>query len=138
MRQLLIAVCAWGIANFFLKLARASIPTQTVLVWELVGICGMALVAYALMRMHVSFHFSFPGSFWALLGGVSGIIGSYFFLEALGIIRLDIAAPFSSLHVLISALSGILFLQEKITLLEIFAVLAMVAGSILLGISEQQ
>ena len=136
MWQLLIAVCAWAFANLFLKIARVHLSTTGVFVWQVAGIVVVSLIVFFLARGQDVFHAPFSSAVWAFFGGAISIAGAYFFLESLGTIRLGIAVPFSSLHVVLTCILGVLLLREKMTLVQIIGAIAVVVGSMLLGISN--
>ena len=136
MWQLLIAVCAWAFANLFFKIARVHLPTTGVFIWQTAGIVLVSFIVFFLARGQDVSTARLPGVLWAFFGGAVSIIGAYFFLESLGTIRLGIAVPFSSLHVVLTCILGVLLLREKMTLAQIIGAIAMVIGSMLLGISN--
>ena len=136
MWQLLIAVCAWAFANLFLKIARVHLSTPCVFIWQVAGIVVVSLIIFFLARGQDVFTNRFSGVAWAFFGGATSIVGAYFFLESLGTIRLGIAVPFSSLHVVLTCILGVLLLREKMTLVQIVGAITVVIGSMLLGISN--
>ena len=136
MWQLLIAVCAWAFANLFLKIARVHLSTSGVLVWQVAGIIVVSLIIFFFARGQGIFHAPFSGAMWAFFGGAVSIAGAYFFLESLGTLRLGIAVPFSSLHVVLTCILGVLLLRENMTLVQMIGTITVVIGSVLLGISN--
>ena len=136
MWQLLVAVCAWAFANLFLKLARVHLSTTNVFLWQTAGIIFVGLIIFFLSRGQHIVTAPFSGTLWAFFGGAISIIGAYFFLESLGTIRLGIAVPFSSLHVVLTLILGFVLLREKMTIMEIIGAVTIVIGSVLLGISN--
>ena len=137
MWQLFIAVCLWALANLFLKIARVHLSTASVFLWQVAGIVLVTCMVFFLTR-RTSGIFESPlhAILWAFLGGVASIIGAYFFLESLGTIRLGVAVAFSSLHIVLTCLLGIVLLHEKMTLMEIIGAITIVIGSALLGLSN--
>ena len=137
MWQLLIAVCAWAFANLFLKIARVHLSTASVFLWQMGGIILVTLMVFLLTRSTLDIFIApFSGILWAFLGGAISIVGAYFFLESLGTLRLGIAVPFSSLHIVLTCILSILLLREKMTLVEVVGIVTIVIGSALLGLSN--
>ena len=136
MWQLMIAVCAWTAANLFFKIARVNISTTGVVMWQTVGIVIATLIIVLMTRGQHGFFDRPLGVFLALLGGAISIVGAYFFLEALGTVRLAIAVPFSSLYVVLTCILSVLLLREKMSVMQVIGAVITVIGSMLLGISN--
>ena len=137
MWQLLIAVFLWALANLFLKIARVHLSTSGTFMWQMAGIILVTFIVFFLTRRTSSiFDSPLHGILWAFLGGAVSIIGAYFFLESLGTIRLGVAVAFSSLHIVLTCILGIVLLHERMTLMEIIGTITIVIGSALLGLSN--
>lgn len=132
--SLVFAVLLFGFGNFFVKLARYRIDAITAFFWDVLGfVCTLVLViAWARPTLGVV---DKVGALWGLAGGISISLGAYFLILAFGFVKLAVAAPFSSLNVLVSALLGVLFLREALTITQIAGALLMIGGGVLLGIS---
>ena len=136
MWQLMIAVCAWACANLFFKVARLHLSTTGVLIWQTAGIVVASLVIYFIIR-EPNFSSGRASSVsLAFFGGAISIVGAYFFLDALGTIRLAIAVPFSSLYVVLTCILSVILLREEMSTMQIVGAVITVIGSMLLGISN--
>ena len=137
MLYLLCAVVLWGVGNFLLKIARFDMNTSSVQLGQIAGLMfGVALFywyqTWALNPFRVHYlHYSL-----AFLAGAAGFLGTYLFLEVLGVEKLGFASQFSSLNVLVATLLGIFFLKETISAQEIIGGILMISGAILLGVSK--
>ncbi|MDP3779350.1 MAG: EamA family transporter [bacterium] len=137
MGKLVLAVLAWTFANFFLKLARVSLSTSSVFIWQGAGIVAATLIIFFFVRPQLMFMVDLKGAVWAFIAGGVSIIGAYFFIESLGTVRLNIAVPFSSIYVVLVCVMSVVFLGEKMTFMQIVGTVAMLGGSILLGMGEK-
>lgn len=137
MRSLLVAVVLWGVANFLLKLGRVHLNTSSVQAAQYVGVMIGVMMFYMFQRQQISplnGHLIFYGV--SFLAGVCGFVGTYFFLDALGIEKLSFASQLGSLHIVVATLLGVLFLKEALGVWGIIGGLLMIVGAILLGISK--
>jgi len=136
MGKLMLAVIAWALANFFLKLARVSLTTSGVFIWQGAGIVAATLIIFFFIRPQLIAAVDVKSALWAFMAGVVSMVGAYFFIESLGTVRLNIAVPFSSIYVVLVCAMSFVFLGEKITLMQIIGIIAMLGGSILLGVGD--
>ncbi|GEM_PF-5125202 len=137
MLPLLAAVILWGLANFLLKVARISMNTSSVQAAQVAGLMIAVFLFYSFDRQQLnSFHEHLRGYALGFLAGGLGLIGTYFFLYALGVEKLSFASQFSSLYVIVSALLGFFFLKETFHIWEVIGGLLMVIGAILLGVAK--
>ena len=134
MLSLLAAVVLWGLANFLLKLARITMNTSSVQVAQVAGLMIAVFIFYSFDRQQLdSFHEHIRGYILGFLAGSLGLIGTYFFLYALGAEKLSFASQFSSLYVIVSVLLGFFFLKETFHMWEVTGGLLMIIGALLLG-----
>lgn len=136
MSYLASAVILFGVANFFIKLARYRMDTISIMAWEGLAAAVMVVAAVFLRNTALSISTDKFGAFWALCGGAAVFVGSYLLLEALGKIKLAIAMPFFALNVLVSALLGVLILGERLGLWHTVGALGMVISAMLLSLPE--
>jgi len=124
------------LANFFLKLARVSLTTSGVFIWQGAGIVAATLIIFFFVRPQLIVAVDVKAALWAFIAGGVSIIGAYFFIESLGTVRLNVAVPFSSIYVVLVCVMSLIFLGEKMTLIQVIGTIAMLGGSILLGMGE--
>lgn len=136
MGSLLIAVLLFGFGNFFVKLARYKIDAMAAFFWDVLGFIFTLSLVMVWVRPAV-WNIDKMGAVWGFLGGVSISSGAYFLILALGMVKLAVAAPFSALNVLLSALLGVFFLREALTVTQITGALLMIGGGMMLGFTER-
>lgn len=137
MWSLIIAVILWGLGNFLLKVARLSMNTSSVQAAQVVGVMLGVILFYMFDRNNLdSFSKQLSGYMLSFLAGISGFVGTYFFLYALGNEKVSFASQFSSLHIIVATILGIFFLKETLHVGEIIGGLLMIGGAILLGITR--
>lgn len=137
MISLVVAVILWGLANFLLKFARMTIDAPSVQAAQIAGVMVGVIFFYGFGRYAIeSFHGHVVQYTFGVLAGICGFVGTYFFLYALGAEKLSFASQFSSLHVLVATILGVLFLKETLHIGEIIGGLLMIIGAILLGVTR--
>lgn len=129
MLQLLFVIVTWGISGLFFKLARIRIDTISSLVWQTLGFLFVAVVMYGILRPPLALNFDGKGMLYAFLGGAFAIAGSYFFFEKLSVLPVSVIMPLMSLNVLLTAMLGVLFLREHLTLLQVISGLVMIGSA---------
>lgn len=137
MFYLLCSVVLWGAANFLLKVARFDINTASAQLGQLAGVIFGVVLFYSMQNSSLSppriYYLQYLYTF---IAGAAGFLGTYLFLDVLGVQKLGFASQFSSLSVVVATLLGIIFLKETITLTEIAGGILMISGAVLLGISK--
>ncbi|MDP3770154.1 MAG: EamA family transporter [Candidatus Sungbacteria bacterium] len=137
MFYLLCAIVLWGVGNFLLKVARFDINTSSAQLGQIAGVIFGVILFYSMQNTALSpprvYYLQYVCTF---LAGAAGFLGTYLFLDVLGVQKLGFASQFSSLSVLVATALGIIFLKESITLVEIIGGVLMVSGAILLGMSK--
>ena len=137
MFYLLCAVVLWGVGNFLLKVARIDINTSSAQLGQMAGVVFGLVLFYSMQNTSLSppriYYLQYICTF---LAGAAGFLGTYLFLDVLGVQKLGFASQFSSLSVVVATLLGIIFLKETITLTEVIGGILMISGAIVLGISK--
>lgn len=112
MYKLLIPSVAWSVTNLFSTIARGNLDVGSILGWGVMGqFMGVLLCMMLLTGFHVSFHS--VASPLVLFGNIMGVVGGYFFLDALGGKKLSVVMPFiSPLNMSLTMILGFLVLKE--------------------------
>jgi bacterial/archaeal transporter family protein len=106
-----IALLVWGLWAFLPKLALRAFEPRSVLVWESVGSVIVGLTVLASLRLHVQ---TTPyGVVAAVVTGLCGLGGAYFFLLALERGQASIVVPLTSLYPLITLGLSVVLLKER-------------------------
>lgn len=124
--------CLFGFGNLFFKLARLKMEVNSVVVWS--GLAALAVNALILStRTDFTLSWEKTGVFWSVFSGICSVLGGYLFLVVIGPTRLSIVSPLlSALPILVSVLSGVLVLGERLSPFEKIGIVSILGGVILL------
>ena len=124
----LLAFIAWGFWGFFPKLALKYMDERSILVFEVVGAIVMGLIVFTSLGFKVQAQPT--GITFAILSGLMGSIGGFFFLYALRKGNASVVVATTALYPLVTILLTYFFLNESITIKQgigiILALIAMV------------
>lgn len=127
---LLLAIFGWGIGAYFDKLAVNTIGSKTVFIVYLTA--GAITLSYFLLSGKAIPLGQPEGVAMALIAGSFIAVGGIGFYTALQKEQLSLAVPFVALYPVITVILGIVFLQEKVKLVNaIGIILALIAGFLL-------
>jgi bacterial/archaeal transporter family protein len=122
------ALLVWGFWGFLPKIATTYIDPKSALVYEALG--GLVVGAIALASLHFQLDFHPKGFGLALITGMLGLSGAFFFLFALTKGPVALVATISALYPVISVLLAFFVLHEPLTIRQgvgiAIAVLAMI------------
>ncbi|MFA6963114.1 MAG: EamA family transporter [Patescibacteria group bacterium] len=128
----LLALILLGLSSAFAKKPTDKIGATKVMIFR--GLFNVVILGVILI-------FNFPSSFsWtdlpvAILISALGYFPLLFFLKALKVGKMGIVSPVSSSYGLITALLAVVFYHEKLNGLQLFGILAVVIGIILVSIN---
>ncbi len=128
----ILAFVTFGFWGFFPKLAVTYISPQSAVIYQvlgalLVGITGLAHVGFK-PETHPL------GILFALLTGITGVLGTLFYYAAASRGQISIVVSLTALYPLITILLATVFLQETLTLKQVAGLgLAIVAIVLLVG-----
>jgi len=127
-----IALLVWGLWAFLPKLALRTFDPRSVLVWESVGSLTVGLIVLASLSFRAQV---WPpgGALAAVVTGLCGLGGVYFFLLALERGKASVVVPFTSLYPLITLLLSLAFLRERPSPASLLGVAFAIAAVVLLS-----
>ncbi|MCK4665189.1 DMT family transporter [Candidatus Dependentiae bacterium] len=128
----IMAIFFYGLSPVFQKSALKRIPLP-----HLFFIHGCVIfILYSII--YVIFHDRpIDGNIiWAVFAGVSSLIGFIFFYEALKVGNASIVTAISSAYALVTVLLSMIFLKERITLIEIGGIVFIIFGIVSLNLSQ--
>ncbi|NDY42054.1 EamA family transporter [Dissulfurirhabdus thermomarina] len=127
----LVALLCWGLWAYFPKLAVRHIPPGSALVFEALGILLVGGAAAAWIGRGLQYD---PrGAVPAVLTGVFGGIGLYFFFGAARSGPISLVAPLTALYPLVTLVLAVLFLGERLSWQQGLGVALAVAAGVLLS-----
>jgi transporter family protein len=125
----ILALVTFGFWGFFPKLAVAYINPQSALIFQVLGGLFVGVVGLVLIGFKPETH---PmGVLFALLTGITGVLGTLFYYAAASRGQISIVVSVTALYPLITILLAIAFLHESLTLKQIVG-LCFAIGAIVL------
>lgn len=115
----LIALLLWGLWAFFPKILIYNMKTELLALYTTLG-SFIAIIIYTLVRTKVTIDLN---SFWAILIGVIGMIGTFSFYVALFKGPVSIVVPWTGLYIIIPVILGFIFLKEPLTINHIIGII---------------
>jgi transporter family protein len=125
------ALIIYGFWGFFPKIAVAYINPQSALVYQVVG--GL-LVGFLVLAMIGFKPETQPmGILFAMLTGITGVLGTLFYYAAASRGSISIVVSITALYPLITICLAFFFLDEPLTLRQLFGMLSAIIAIILLS-----
>lgn len=115
----LIALILWGLWAFFPKILIYNMKTELLALYTTLG-SFIAIIIYTLVRTKLTVDLN---SFWAILIGVIGMIGTFSFYVALFKGPVSIVVPWTGLYIIIPVILGFIFLKEPLTINHIIGII---------------
>ena len=127
----MMALVTFGLWGFFPKLAVNYINPVSALIYQVLGGILVGFIGMFLMGFRPQTH---PlGILFALLTGITGVLGTFFYYAAAIRGQISIVVSLTALYPLITILLAIVFLHEIITLRQVTGLCFAVAAIILLA-----
>jgi len=124
----LVALMCWGFWGFLPKLALQYLDQKSVLVFQTLGSVIVGTAVLASIRFQPQWHFR--GALFAVLTGVSGLVGFLFFLTSLRTGKASVVITLTALYPFLSILLAFVILKEPISARKmvgfVFALIAIV------------
>ena len=127
-----LALLFWGFWAFLPKLALQTIDQQSVLILQTIGTVIGSLVVLVSIRFRPQWHPK--GALYALLTGLTGIVGFLFYLTALRKGKAPVVITMTSLYPVLSLLLAFLVLKEPVSKTQIAGFVLAVAAIVLFSI----
>lgn len=125
------ALLIYGLWGFFPKLAVTYISPASALIWEVAGAMLVGLVSLFWVGFQPDTHPK--GILFAVLTGVTGMVGTLFFFAAASRGKISVVVSMTALYPLITIVLAAVFLREPISLTQIFGMIFAVIAIILLS-----
>ena len=132
----LIAVFFWGTVGLLQKLGTNRISADSLLVWLMVGY--LLLLPWLTSNTDFS-HLATLEIAVGILAGITNGLGAWFLFAALERgAKASIAVPLTALNPLVTIILALLFLAERLTLVQIFGVILAVAAGALISSEKSE
>jgi transporter family protein len=108
-----MALIMWGFWAFLPKLAARTLDIKSILVYEVIGSFIVGVSVLISEKFQLTFEWS--GFLTAVLTGAFGILGSLFFLGAVKVGKVSIAAAITAFYPALTIILAFLFLNETLS-----------------------
>ena len=127
----ILAMVTFGAWGFFPKLAVSYISPQSALIYQVIGGLLVGIVGLGLVNFRPETH---PmGILYALLTGITGVLGTLFYYAAASRGQISIVVSLTALYPLITIALAIIFLHETLVLKQYIGLGFALAAIILLA-----
>lgn len=127
----ILALLTFGLWGFFPKLAVNYINPASALVYQVIGGIIVGIIGLCLMGFRPQTH---PlGIFFALLTGITGVLGTFFYYAAATRGQISIVVSLTALYPVITILLATVFLHEMLTFRQVTGLCFAVAAIIFLA-----
>ena len=127
----ILAMITFGAWGFFPKLAVSYISPQSALIYQVIGGMLVGVLALAMLNFKPETHPT--GILYALLTGITGVLGTLFYYVAASRGQISIVVSLTALYPLITILLAVVFLHETLVLKQVLGLCFAVAAIILLA-----
>ena len=124
------ALLCWGLWAFFPKLALRTLPPATSVFYEAVGVMltSIAVVKFLGPKLQGDI----TGIMYALLTGIFGTVGLYFFFTAVDAGPISVISSLTAMYPVVTVVLAVLILHEPVTARQAIGIaLAVLAAGIL-------
>ncbi len=132
-----IALIFWGLTGVTQKLSTNRISSELSFLWFAYAMIAISLVLLVSVRMH--WNVSSPVLWLAIAGGSLnglGALTSFAALESGG--KASVVISLISLYPLLTVVTAVLFLHERLTLVQTAGIILAMAAAVLLSIEKKQ
>jgi transporter family protein len=130
--SVIICIICWGLWGFLPKLAEPYLDPASIFIYEFSAGVVIAIILFAAMRPKTGF-FKI-GAVFAILAGICGFGGVFFYLLALAGQEASIIAPFTGIYPVVTLLAGNIILKERYSGLNYVGAALAIAAIILLSV----
>ena len=127
-----LALLAWGLWGFFPKIALNFLDPKAAFVFEVIGGAITGLTAFLILRPRLA-GAEIRGIIPALLTGMLGYLGLLCFMYAVREGKLCIIAPLTALYPVITVALAMIFLKEKINIVQLAGIILALVSVILIS-----
>lgn len=127
----ILSMVTFGVWGFFSKLAVNFISPQSAVIYQVAGGLVIGIASLGLLNFRPETH---PmGILFAILTGITGVLGTLFYYMAATRGQIAIIAGVTGLYPLVTILLAMVFLHETLVLKQVLGLCCAVAAIILLA-----
>jgi drug/metabolite transporter (DMT)-like permease len=131
----LLAMIAWGVADYFAAISSRKIGSFQTFFWTQV----ISLIAYLGLFAFIPFHFdfSFYSLFLVTLTAILMCVAYVFFYKSIEVGKVAIGTSISACWALLTVAIAVVFFRQSLTLLQFFGVLCAMSGILLTSLKKE-
>ncbi|MBI2659318.1 DMT family transporter [Candidatus Woesearchaeota archaeon] len=130
----ILILLAWGLWGFMGKYALKFINPVSLILWEAVGSVALYLIVAVIFFLNFKFESNPAGITAAFFTALFGVFGIVIFFFALSKTKASILVPLTALYPVVTIILSLIFLKEKVTLVQSIGIVFAVIASVLLSI----
>ena len=127
----LIALVCFGLWAFLPKIAVKYINPKSALIYEVLG--GILVTAVVWFSVDKGIDHDLRGIVPALLTGIIGYLGMFYFLHAVNMGKVSVVASLTAVYLVVTILLAAIILKEKITSIQYIGIFLATTGVALLS-----
>ncbi len=128
----LSAMLCWGLWAFFPKLSLSRISPSSSVFFEACGVMATSLVVVFLLGPGLEI--DIEGGFYAILTGVFGTIGLYFFFCAAKTGPISVISALTAIYPVVTVGLAVIVLHERLEMRQLIGVMLALAAAALLSV----
>ena len=126
-----MAFICFGLWGFFPKVAVRYINPKSALIYEVMG--GVLVAAVTWLSMNKGIEHDLRGVTPALITGIVGYLGMFFFLHAVDFGKVSVIASLTAVYPVLTILLAAIILKEQISNIQYVGIFMAMTGVILLS-----
>jgi transporter family protein len=127
----LLALICWSFWAFFPKLAVNYISPKSAFIYEVLG--GLLVGIVVFVFLNVEMNTDIKGIIPAVLTGVAGYLGLFFFLYAVQAGKVTVVASLTAVYPVITLVLAMVFLKERISVVQWMGIGLAIASVVLIS-----
>jgi len=127
----MLALVCFGLWGFFPKIAVRYINPRSALIYEVMG--GVLVAAVTWFGMGKGIENDLRGITPALITGVVGYLGMFFFLHAVALGKVSVVTSLTAVYPVLTILLAAIILKEQMTYVQYVGIFMAITGVILLS-----
>ena len=127
----LMALICFGLWAFFPKVSVKYINPRSALIYEVMG--GVFVATIVWITMGKGMAHDLRGAIPALLTGIIGYLGMFFFLNAVKVDSVAVVASITAVYPVVAIILAVIVLKERITYIQCVGMFLAITGVVLLS-----
>jgi transporter family protein len=126
-----MALICFGLWAFFPKVSVKYINPRSALIYEVMG--GVVVATIVWITLGKGMAHDYRGAIPALLTGIIGYLGMFFFLHAVKVDSVAVVASITAVYPVVAIILAVIVLKERITSIQCVGMFLAITGVVLLS-----